>query len=94
MRKRAILSMSRRDKALRRFLSKPTDFRFDEMSRLLKDLGYEEIRSGKTSGSRVAYLNKLSGHIIRLHRPHPGNIVKRYQMELIEDALRAKGSIE
>lgn len=64
------------------------------MSRLLKDLGYEEIKSGKTSGSRVAYLHKLSGHIIRLHRPHPGNIVKRYQMEMIEDALRARGSIK
>jgi len=64
------------------------------MSRLLKDLGYEEIKSGKTSGSRVAYLNKLSGHIIRLHRPHPGNIVKRYQMEMIEDALRARGLIK
>jgi hypothetical protein len=86
--------MSRRDKALRRFLSKPTDFRFDEMSLFLKDLGYEEIRSGKTSGSRVAYLNKLSGHIIRLHRPHPGNTVKRYQMELIEEALRARGLIK
>lgn len=86
--------MSRRDKALRRFLSRPADLRFDEMSRLLKDLGYEEIKSGKTSGSRVAYLNKLSGHIIRLHRPHPGNIVKRYQMEMIEDALRARGLIK
>ncbi|MCX6572880.1 MAG: type II toxin-antitoxin system HicA family toxin [Candidatus Aminicenantes bacterium] len=86
--------MSRRDKALRRFLSRPADLRFDEMSRLLKDLGYEEIKSGKTSGSRVAYFNKLSGHIIRLHKPHPGNIMKRYQMELIEDALRAKGSIK
>ena len=86
--------MSRRDKALRRFLSRPADFGFDEMSRLLKDLGYEEIRSGKTSGSRVAYLNKLSGHIIRLHRPHSGNIMKRYQMELVEDALRAKGTIK
>jgi len=86
--------MSHRDKALRHFLSRPADFRFDEMNRMLKDLGYEEIRSGKTSGSRVAFLNRENGHIIRLHRPHPGNIVKRYQMELVEDALRAKGAIK
>ncbi len=86
--------MSRRDKALRRFLSRPADFRFDEMNRLLKDLGYEEIRSGKTSGSRVAFLNRGNGHIIRLHRPHPGSIIKRYQMELVEHALRAKGTIK
>jgi hypothetical protein len=94
MRKKSILSMSRRDKLLRRLLSRPADFRFDEMSRMLKDFGYEEIRSGKTSGSRVAYLNKLSGHIIRLHRPHPRCIMKRYQMELVEDALRAKGAVK
>ena len=86
--------MSRRDKLLRRFLAKPADFRFDEMSRLLKDFGYEEIKSGKTSGSRIAFINRLSGHMIRLHRPHLGNIMKRYQMELIEETLRAKGLIK
>jgi hypothetical protein len=64
------------------------------MSRLLKGFGYEEIKSGKTSGSRVAFIRKANGHIIRLHRPHPGNVMKRYQLELVEAALRAKGIIE
>ena len=86
--------MSRREKLLRRFLAKPADFELDEMSTLLKDLGYEEIKSDKTAGSRVAYIHKLSGHIIRLHRPHPGKIMKRYQIELVEEALRAKGIIK
>jgi hypothetical protein len=63
------------------------------MSRLLKGFGYEEIRSGKTSGSRVAFVNKSSGHIIRIHRPHPENIMKKYQMDLIEETLRRKGII-
>jgi hypothetical protein len=79
---------------LRRFLTRPADFRFDEMSRLLKGCGYEEMTSGKTKGSRVAFINKTSGHIIRLHRPHPGNVLKRYQMDLVEEALRAKGIIQ
>jgi len=86
--------MGRQDKLLRRFLTRPADFRFDEMSRLLKGFGYEEIKSGKTSGSRVAFINKPSGHIIRLHRPHPGNTMKKYQIDLVEEALRAKGIIE
>jgi len=86
--------MSRRGKLLRRFLSGPADFRFDEMSRLLEDLGYKKMPSGRTAGSRVAFLDRKSGHIIRLHRPHPGNTVKKYQMELIEDALRARGLIK
>jgi hypothetical protein len=86
--------MSRRDKVLRRFLSKPADFTCDEMRRLLKELGYEEKRAGKTGGSRLAYVHKKSGHIIRLHRPHPGNVMKRYQLNLVEEALRARGSLE
>jgi hypothetical protein len=89
-----MLSMSRRDKLLERFLGRPADFRFDEMSRLLKGFGYEEIGAGKTAGSRVAFMNRTSGHIIRLHKPHLGNTLKRYQMELVEEALRAKGIIK
>jgi len=86
--------MSRQDKLLRRFLTRPADFRFDEMSMLPKSFGYEEIRSEKTSGSRVAFISRTSGHIIRLHRPHPGNIMKKYQVDFVEEALRAKGIIE
>lgn len=86
--------MSRRDKLLRRFLTRPADFTFDELSRLLNGFGYEEIKPGKTSGSRVAFINKPSGHIIRLHRPHPGNVMKKYQMDLVEETLKAKGIVE
>jgi hypothetical protein len=86
--------MSRRDKLLRRFLKKPADFSFDEMSRLLKGFGYEEVKSGKTSGLRIAFISRASGHIVRLHKPHPGNVLKRYQMELVEETLRAKGIIQ
>jgi hypothetical protein len=86
--------MSRRDKLKRRFLTRPADFTYDEMSKLLKGFGYEETKTGKTAGSRVAFINNTSSHIIRLHKPHPGNIMKKYQMDLVEEALRAKGMIE
>jgi len=86
--------MSRRDKHKRRFLTRPADFTYDEMRRLLKGFGYEELETGKTAGSRAAFINKTSDHIIRLHRPHPGNIMKKYQIALVEEALRAKGMIE
>jgi hypothetical protein len=86
--------MSRRDKLKRRFLTRPADFTYDEMRKLLNGFGYEEMKTGKTAGSRAAFINKTSRHIIRLHRPHPGNVMKKYQMELVEEALRAKGMIE
>lgn len=86
--------MSRKEKLLRRFLARPVDFRFEEMSVLLGDLGYERVRSGKTGGSRVAFIHRRSGHIIRLHRPHAGRTMKAYQRDLVEEALRARGVIK
>lgn len=86
--------MSRRDKLLRRFLAIPADFEWEEMNKLMRDFGYAEAKPGRTSGSRVAFVHRLSGHIIRLHRPHPGKIARRYQIELVEEALRAKGFIK
>lgn len=51
---------------------------FRELHFLLHKLGYEEKRTGKTSGSRIAYVHKVNKHIIRIHKPHPGNEVKKY----------------
>jgi len=86
--------MSRKGKLLRRFLSKPADFRFDEMNTLLRGFGYEKMGSGKTAGSRTAFIHKASGHIIRLHKPHGSGNLKRYQMDLVEEDLRVKGLIQ
>jgi hypothetical protein len=86
--------MTKQEKLLKRFLSKPKNFKFDELRKLLGGFGYREIRSGKTSGSRVAFFNEGSSHIIRLHRPHPKRILKRYQLDLIEEELKKQGILE
>ena len=85
--------MSRGEKLLKRFLSKPKDFTFGELSRLLRGFGYEELKTGKTSGSRVAFINYETRHIIRLHKPHPRPELKRYQLEYIEAEFRDKNII-
>ena len=85
--------MSKAEKLLKRFLSKPKDFTFDELARLLQGLGYEEVKMGKTSGSRVAFINYETKHIIRLHKPHPRPELKRYQLDNVEDELKSKGII-
>lgn len=77
--------MSTKEKLLNRFLTKPKDFTYDELRKLLRHFGYEEEFLGKTSGSRAAFINKETLHIIRLHKPHPGNELKTYQIDqLIE----------
>ncbi|MBK7231534.1 MAG: type II toxin-antitoxin system HicA family toxin [Saprospiraceae bacterium] len=50
---------------------------------VLIKLGYREIKTGKTSGSRVAFYNESKKLLIRLHKPHPGNELKDYQIKLI-----------
>ena len=83
--------MSKDQKLILRLLSRPKNFTYNELCRVLSSLGYEESQSGKTSGSRVAFIDKSTGHIIRLHKPHPGNELKQYQIQLVVEELNARG---
>lgn len=83
--------MSRFQKLKERFLSKPSDFSYAELKRFLGGLGYREARTGRTSGSRVAFINDETRHIIRLHRPHGSDTLKRYQQDEVEESLRQEG---
>jgi hypothetical protein len=85
--------MSRKEKILKRFLNRPKDFTWQELRLLLNCLEYVELKSGKTSGSRIAFYNNNSGHIIRLHKPHPGNILKSYQIDYLFEELSRLGVI-
>jgi len=86
--------MSKIDKLLKRFLGGPKDFTYDELKKMLAALGYEIVQTGKTAGSRAAFICQGTGHIIRLHKPHPQNELKAYQMEFIEEELRKVGLIK
>lgn len=70
------------------------DFGYDEAKSLLEKFGYREDNRGRTSGSRVAFINRETKHIIRLHKPHPGNILKKYQLGQLIEELRGQGVIE
>ncbi len=70
-----------------RFRKKPKDFSYDELKRLLHYLGYTEKQG---SGSRVVFVNEKTSHKIKLHKPHPGNLLKRYQLDLLESELNLK----
>ncbi len=84
--------MSRKSKLIDRFQSQPKDFTWDELVRLLRYLGYGEVKAGKTSGSRHKYQDE-AGHSITLHKPHPGNIVKKYVIEDVTAILQQEGKI-
>ena len=75
-------------------LNKPSDFEYDEAKSLLEKFGYWEENKGRTSGSRVAFVNNETKHIIRFHKPHPGKLLKNYQIEQLIEDLRSQGVIE
>ena len=72
--------MTKIDKIKKRLLSKPKDFGWSELTTVLSSLGYEEYNSGKTSGSRVRFINDGHGDIM-LHKPHPKPVLKGYQLK-------------
>jgi hypothetical protein len=84
--------LSKKDKLLERLLTRPRDFSFDELATLLHGFGYSLSNAGKTSGSRVTFVSDGQDYI-RLHKPHPRNILKLYQIDDIVAVLRERGIV-
>jgi hypothetical protein len=85
--------MSKLDKIIAKLLNPGSTITFQELEYLLKKLGYTEKKTGKTSGSRKAYVNYKSKHIIRIHKPHPGNELKKYAKLYIVNELKRQNLI-
>ena len=66
--------MSKREKLIKLFCDLPSDFTFDELVRLFAIFGFELGNKGRTSGSRVEFVK--GEETFKMHRPHPGNIIK------------------
>ena len=82
--------MTKIDKLRKNFLNKPKDFTWNELKSLLSSFGYEAFNAGKTSGSRVRFINKSYSDII-LHRPHPNPHLKEYQIKQLTEQLKKEG---
>ena len=82
--------MTKAEKLLNRFLTRPKDFTYNELLRLLSSFGYKEQQG---SGSRVVFFNEGIKHNIKMHKPHPGNFLKKYQIDLIIQELKSNGML-
>lgn len=85
--------MSRKDKAVERLLSIPSDLTWDELVKALTTFGFSEITKGKTAGSRRKFVNADSDFIL-LHKPHPANVVKKYALKQVVEFLKIKGLLK
>ena len=82
--------MSKYDKVLLKLLNRSSTITYQEIKFLRGKLGYKETQKGKTSRSRVAFVNYEDKNIIRLHKPHPGNELKDYVKREIISELKDK----
>lgn len=72
-------------------LNRPSDFTYNELVKLLSHFNYEEVKTGKSGGSRRAFVKLSTKHIIRLHKPHPGIVLKKYQVNDLIGELKNQG---
>ena len=79
--------MSKQEKLIKRFKSKPKDFSFDELIILMRYFGYYLDNKGRTSGSRVQFISIRGNKPIKIHKPHNRKYLINYQMEDILKAL-------
>ena len=79
--------MSKVEKIIEKLKSKPKDFTWDEMIKVLNCFGFEQMAQGKTGGSRRKLMNG-NKQIISLHEPHPQKVLKSYQLDIIIDFLK------
>ena len=79
--------MSKKEKLLKKFLEIPPkkNLTFDELETLLLSCGYRKLE-GK--GSAVKFYHDKKDHLINLHKPHPGNILKTYLIKQIQVKLK------
>lgn len=83
--------MGKSEKLLNQLLRNPKDFTFNELETLLNSFGFELSNAGGTSGSAVRFINRETGQIIRLHKPHPSPVLKQYLVKFVINELKQGG---
>ena len=83
--------MGRIEKKIERLKSKPRDFTWKELKSVMSHFDYQELKHGKTGGSRVKFFNKDQNSLIVLHRPHNPETLRGYQIDLVLTKLSEAG---
>lgn len=79
--------MSKKEKLLIKLMDNSKSMTFDEAETLLGYFNYFIDNKGKTSGSRVVFVNSETGAKILLHKPHPRNELLAYQKKQLREFI-------
>lgn len=80
--------MSKRDKLLAKLSAASNTLPWADLETLMAQLGYEQQ---ERAGSRVRFYNATTGHMLRLHKPHPENTIKGGALKAVRLALKQEG---
>ena len=84
--------MGQKEKLIARLLSQSKDFTFSDMETLLGYFEYKRNDKGRTSGSRVMFINDKYASIM-LHKPHQRKELLDYQVKQVIEVLKQEGLI-
>lgn len=84
--------MGQKEKLIKKLKSRPKDFTFDEAEILLGYFTYGRSNKGRTSGSRIMFINDEHAPIL-LHKPHPRKELLDYQVKQLIEVLEQEGLI-
>ena len=85
--------MSKKEKLLTKLMDNSQSMTFDEAETLLGFFDFYKDNKGKTSGSRVVFVNRNTNTKILLHRPHPRKELLSYQKKLLKDFILQEGAL-
>ena len=78
--------MSKIEKLIEKLKSKPTDFEYPELKRIMEHFGYMEKEG---TGSRKRFIDS-SGNIFTLHKPHKPPQLLPYQVKEAVEHLEGR----
>ena len=82
--------MSKLEKLIQGFLSKPDNFSWGELKSLLEGFGCSSGNGSRTAGARVKFQHPQLPPVT-LHKPRPTVSLKRYQVDQIAEFLKKEG---
>lgn len=82
--------MSKISKALAKIQTKPTDFTWSELVRIMLHFGYTQLEG---DGSRVKFYHKEKDTLLALHKPHNPKTLRPYQITNTISRLERDGFI-
>lgn len=77
-------------KAIEKLKRRPSDLKWNEVSKIMGHYGYE-ILQGK--GSRIKFYHSEKDSLVSLHKPHNPKTLRLYQIDMIINRLEEDGLI-